>query len=190
MSVLNVLFFAFPQYADFEVAHTLFFLRKLGKAQITTFSVDGKPVESVAGLTTIANASAKEMDVRKFDLVLLPGGDGVQEVLDNSTLQDLLKQAYSLHIPIASICASATFLSKAGLLEGKEFTCQPGTFEHFRELFEGAHYIGSEVEIGKGFITAKGTAFPQFTLEVCKLAGLIKDSKHAESILTFCKGSA
>lgn len=32
--MVKVLFFAYDQYADFEIAHTLFFLRKLGKAEI------------------------------------------------------------------------------------------------------------------------------------------------------------
>ncbi len=187
---MKVLFFAFPQYADFEVAHTLFFLRKLGKAQITTITVDGKQVESVGGLHTLAHLAIEHVIINEYDLVLLPGGDGVDEVLASPSLLGLLQKAATLQIPIASICASSTFLAKAGLLHGKEFTCLPGTFAQYKKLFEGAHYTEREIEINNGFITAKGTAFPLFTLETCKLVGLVKDEKQADSILAFCRGTA
>jgi putative intracellular protease/amidase len=46
---MKILFIAYPQYADFEIAHTLFFLRKAGKVTIVTATVNRKPVESLGG---------------------------------------------------------------------------------------------------------------------------------------------
>lgn len=36
--MVKVLFFAYAEFADFEIAHTIFLLKKLGKAEITTAS--------------------------------------------------------------------------------------------------------------------------------------------------------
>jgi len=73
----KILFFAYSQYADFEVAHALFLLKKLGKYEITTVSIDGKPVESTGGLWTQAERSLSDIKVTDYELILISSGDGV-----------------------------------------------------------------------------------------------------------------
>lgn len=185
----KILFFAYPQYADFEIAHTLFFLKKVGKAQVTTVTVDGKPIESLGGLHVQPQLSIPEVNVMDYDLVLISGGDGVQEVINESSIHVILQEAIKVGVPIASICASATLLGKAGLLKGNKFTCTPGTYEHYKEVFEGAEYTGGRIEVGEGFITAKGTAFPEFTVEVGNLLNIWKDQAKADHAFDFSKGN-
>ncbi|HWO74470.1 MAG TPA: DJ-1/PfpI family protein [Bacillus sp. (in: firmicutes)] len=187
--MIKVLFFAFPQYADFEVAHPLFFLRKVAKADVTTVTVDGKPVETVGGLTVMPQFSLSAIDVTDYDLVLLPGGDGIEKVLNESSLQEVLQAAYQNEIPIASICASAAFLAKAGLIKGTKFTCTSATYEQFNDLFSEGKYAATSVEMGNRFITAKGTAFPEFTIAMGHMLGMWRDEKQADFAYQFCKGN-
>ena len=77
----KILFFAYPQYADFEIAHALFLLRKIGKYTVTTVSVDGEDVESVGGLWTKAEGALSDINVSDFSLILIPGGDGVPDII-------------------------------------------------------------------------------------------------------------
>ncbi|MGG0278034.1 DJ-1/PfpI family protein [Bacillus rhizoplanae] len=179
---------AYPNYADFEIAHTLFFLRKKGKARITTATIDGNFVISLGGLQTQADAGLAEIDVKKYDLVLISGGDGIDEVMNEETIHTLLQEAASLHIPIASICASAVLLGRAGLLAGKKFTCLLNTHATFQEVFIGSKYTGTNIEIQEGLITAKGTAFAEFTVAVGGMLGLWKNNEESSNVLRFCKG--
>ncbi|MGE8207788.1 DJ-1/PfpI family protein [Heyndrickxia sp. NPDC080065] len=185
----NILFIAYPQYADFEIAHTLFFIRKSGRFKVTTVTVDGKPVESLAGLITMPQAGLSETDVEKYDLILISGGDGVHTIIDDASLSSFLQKASSKQIPIAAICASATLLGKAGLLKGEKFTCTENTYKHFNHVFEGAIYTGTNIEVGTNIITAKGTAFAEFTVAVGNLLGIWKDNKQSDWAFQFCKGN-
>lgn len=188
--MVKVLFFAYDQYADFEIAHTLFFLRKLGKAEITTASVNGKPVESLGGLITNADISLDKVNLEEYDLLLLPGGDSIPELIDFDIIAVILNNAISLEIPIASICGSAVLLAKSGITKNKKVTCNKGTFDQNSKLFQECIYTGTDIEVETGFITAKGTAFPEFTVETCKQVGLLKDKDQAKSVLRFCRGQS
>ena len=184
----KVLFLVYPQYADFEIAHALFLLRKVGEAKITTVSVDGKPVESIGGLWTQTEASLPEIRVDEFDLILISGGDGVREILDEGIVSNMLMSAFNSNIPIASICASAILLAKAGILNGRKFTCLQNTYENHKSLFERSIYTGTDIEVENTVITAKGTAFAEFAVAVCQLMGLLNEKEKLDSTLKFCKG--
>ncbi|WP_042149382.1 DJ-1/PfpI family protein [Paucisalibacillus sp. EB02] len=186
--MINVLFLAYPMYADFEIGHTLYFLRKLGKAKVTTATVDGEPVESLGGIVTQAQLAISKVDSQDYDLLLISGGDGVAQVLDNVQLQEFLKEYNNLKKPIAAICASSTLLGKAGLLVSSKFTCAPNTFEMFSNVFSDAEYTGNRLEVVDNIITAKGTAFPEFTIAVIDQLRLWKNNEQREGALNFCKG--
>ncbi|WP_249870602.1 DJ-1/PfpI family protein [Oceanobacillus saliphilus] len=109
--------------------------------------------------------------------------------MDNETSAAFLKEAYSMGIPIASMCASATLLGEAGILQGHKFTCLPHTYEHNKDKFIGAVYTGEKVETGNNIITAKGSAFPEFTIAVGDLLGMWRNEQQAEKALQFCKGN-
>lgn len=185
---MKILFFAYPMYADFEIAHALFFLRKVGKAHVTTCTFDGNPVESIAGLITMPQLGLEKAKVEDYDLILLPGGDGVSEIMNQTSIHSMLHAASSAGIPIASICASAALLGKAGLLDGKKFTCTQATYDHFNDVFINGEYTGSNIEVSPKMITAQGTAFAEFTVEAGKMIGMWRDDEQADKALRYCKG--
>jgi protein deglycase len=184
----KILFFVYPQYADFEIAHALFLLKKIGKYAVTTVSIDGEDVESVGGLWTTVESTLADTNIMDFSLILIPGGDGVPEILKEEIITAKLVEAYNLGIPIASICGSAVLLGKAGILEGREFTCNQGTFENNKLFFSNSNYSGKDIEVGHQIITAKGTAFAEFAVSIGKMLDLFKDKSQHDSLLKFCKG--
>lgn len=115
----KVLLILYPQYADFQIAHTLFLLKKVGKINIVTASITGNSVESIGGLMTNVDCPLREISINEFDLIMLPGGDGVTEVIDEPSICNIIQQAYQLNIPIASICGAAALLGRAGILKEK-----------------------------------------------------------------------
>jgi putative intracellular protease/amidase len=184
----KVLLFAYPLYADFEIAHTLFYLRKVAKANIITATINGESVESLGGLITEAQTSLSDVDITEFDLVLISGGDGISEVIEDESISRILNKAIDTNVLIASICASAALLGKAGILREKEFTCLPNTYESFKTIFEGAKFTNKSIQKDKGYITAKGTAFAEFTVAVGEELSIWRDQDHANHALKFCKG--
>ncbi|MBN6889497.1 DJ-1/PfpI family protein [Cytobacillus horneckiae] len=186
--MMRVLFLAYPEFADFEIGHVLFLLRKIGKAEIVTSTVTGEAVTSLGGLKVMADCSVAEVDVTQFNLILVSGGDGIAEVLENETVSALLQSAVNHSILIASICASALLLGKAGVLHGGSFTCLTHTYEKNIELFAGANYTGEDIAVWHHVITAKGTAFAEFAVETCNQLGMFQTNEQYEARLKFCKG--
>ncbi|MFF2754388.1 hypothetical protein ACFVR1_11665 [Psychrobacillus sp. NPDC058041] len=60
----------------------------------------------------------------------------------------------------------------------------------YSQVFNECIYTGTDIEVETGFITAKGIAFPEFTVETSRQVGLIKDKDQAESVLRFCRGQS
>ena len=59
-----------------------------------------------------------------YDLVVLPGGmPGSTNLRDNETLIASLQEAAKAGKYVAAICAAPIVLERAGLLEGRKFTC-------------------------------------------------------------------
>ncbi|MEK4198795.1 DJ-1/PfpI family protein [Cytobacillus sp. FSL K6-0265] len=184
MKSLVILFHA---YADFEISHSLFLLRKVAKMEIVTASVDGLPVTSIGGLKTTIDVSLENLNIKDYQLILIPGGDGIDnELLNNKWLIQQIQSAFQSRIPIASICASALMLGKAGILSGERFTCLPHTYNKYQSLFESSDYTGQPIEVNNRIITAKGTAFAAFAIAALKLTGVDLTDQEWEKWRQFC----
>jgi len=68
-------------------------------------------------------------------------------------------------------------LGKAGILKGRKFTCLQRTYENNKALFSNSLYTGTNIEVDKDLITAKGTAFAEFAVSVCQLLDIFKDKE-------------
>lgn len=184
---MKALVILFHVYADFEISHSLFLLRKVAKMEIVTASVDGLPVTSIGGLKTTIDVSLENLNIKDYQLILIPGGDGIDnELLNNKWLIQQIQSAFQSRIPIASICASALMLGKAGILSGERFTCLPHTYNKYQSLFESSDYTGQPIEVNNRIITAKGTAFAAFAIAALKLTGVDLTDQEWEKWRQFC----
>ena len=88
-----------------------------------------------------------------YDLVVLPGGmPGSTNLRDNQTLIASLQEAAKAGKYVAAICAAPIVLERAGLLEGRKFTCFPGVEE---QIASGEHQTDLVVVDGN-IITSRG----------------------------------
>ena len=94
-----------------------------------------------------------------YDLVVLPGGmPGSTNLRDNETLidnQDLiasLQEAAKAGKYVVAICAAPIVLERAGLLEGRKFTCFPGVED---QIASGEHQTDLVVVDGN-IVTSRG----------------------------------
>ena len=70
-------------------------------------------------------ATFEEVDVRSYDILVIPGGRAPEYLSINDAVVNLVKAFAALDRPIASICHGQLILASAGLLKGKKCTAYP-----------------------------------------------------------------
>ena len=131
-----------------------FDLMKRAGIEVKTVGIGGKTVESAHGLSVTAEISESEVDLKKAEAFVFPGGwPGAKNLKNSETVNNAITFALHNDIIIGAICASPGYvLSGTGALSGKKYTCFPGF-----EVSEG-EYTAGKVEIDGKLITACGPA--------------------------------
>ena len=109
---------------------------------------------------------AEETGYEDLDGIVLPGGmPGTMHLLENETVNAVIRKFAGEGKLVAAICAAPSVLGAAGLLEGKHATCHPG----FEEKLTGATTSEDEVVVDGNIITSRGmgTAIP-FAFEIVR----------------------
>ncbi|GAB5470345.1 MAG: DJ-1/PfpI family protein [Rhodospirillales bacterium] len=87
---------------------------------ITLIAQTGGPVASRAGPISLAERSLDEAGA--FDILLVPGGPGTRQEVDNKILIDWIARAAKETEIVASVCTGAALLARSGLLDGRRAT--------------------------------------------------------------------
>lgn len=97
----------------------------LRRAAIDVTVASVEPQATVTGrnqITFAADTDLSQVDASSFDLVLLPGGPGVLELLENSAVRDALLAQNHAAKALAALCAAPKVLAVHGILAGKKAT--------------------------------------------------------------------
>ncbi len=157
-------------FEEIEAVAPIDVLRRAGVTVLSLSISREKKVKGAQGIEIIADDILENHLNEAPDIIITPGGLPGSEHLKNSELvQMLLKRQYSENRYIASICASPIALERAGIVDGKKFTCYPG-FE--KQVTSGIH-TGERVEVDGNIITSKGPGVAlEFSLKIVEvLAG-------------------
>lgn len=100
-------------------------------------------------------------DFQSYDLLLVPGGPGTWDQIDNPIFINWLQQAAPKSELVMSVCTGAAFLAKAGLLDGRSATTNKLNFDwvaqhgpntdwkgRARWVQDGAYFTSSGVTAG------------------------------------------
>ena len=142
------------------------FTAKAGGGAVEVTISGKKEVTSSHGVTFLADALAEEPGYEALDGIVLPGGmPGTMHLLENETVNAVIRKFAEEGKMVAAICAAPSVLGAAGLLEGKHATCHPG----FEEKLTGATTSEDEVVVDGNIITSRGmgTAIP-FAFEIVR----------------------
>lgn len=184
----KTLVLSYPGCIMFEVMLACELLSKAYPVEVAT--PDGHDHSGTTGMIFRAQKSFTEINVHDYKCVLIPGGD-TYEVMDNTTLDEILHLAYAQNIPVGAICAGPLILAKAGILRNKSFT--HGFGEHHKEFlapyWQGAQYLDQPVVICETLVTAKPEAHVDFGVAIAQLARAIKDDDTANYYRNYYKGN-
>ncbi len=117
---LNVVFVLYPNLTQLDFTGPLQVLSRLPGANVHLAAKTLEPVSTDAVLTippTITFA-----DCPPADVLCIPGGFGVDNAINDTTLMDFVKREGARAKYVTSVCTGAFVLGAAGLLEGKRAT--------------------------------------------------------------------
>ena len=122
--------------------------------EIEMISVSGE--KTVTGSHKIAfqtDVSKADADFASYDGIVLPGGmPGTTHLMEDDTVNRVIKEFATSGKLVAAICAAPSVLGNAGLLEGKKATCYPGV----ESKLTGADFVTDPVAKDGNIITSRG----------------------------------
>ncbi|MHA2386867.1 MAG: DJ-1/PfpI family protein [Candidatus Thorarchaeota archaeon] len=173
-------------FVQFEIILSLLLLKD--KSEIHTFSVDERVVSSHERIKAKADLLLEDVDPDNVDLLIIPGGEpGIYK--ERKDINTLLQDIHLRGKPIAAICGGPEFLANAGILKDKRIT-HGHDEEYALKVFTDCALVDEDVVIDGNIITARGQAFAEFAVEICRQLDLFESEKEAEETLRWFKNMA
>ncbi|PSW20152.1 DJ-1/PfpI family protein [Photobacterium sanctipauli] len=88
--------------------------------RIVTVSEHGRPVASQQGNKLSADDSLYTLE--DFDVLIVPGGDGIKKAVESDNLVNWIKKQYQPSRYICAFCTGAALLAEAGILRHRSAT--------------------------------------------------------------------
>lgn len=154
----SVLVFLAAGFEEVEALTVVDYLRRAG-AQVLMVSVSGEEtVTGSHGISVQTGALITAVDADTADALVLPGGmPGSKNLAASPELDAILRRFDNQGKLICAICAApAVVLGSKGLLDGKTFTCYPGTESGVRCGEGFARWSPEKVVVCGGVITSRG----------------------------------
>ncbi len=157
-------------------AVTIIDLLRRADVQVTTASLDGKPIVASRGTKLLADTMLDQVIDEEFDMVVLPGGlPGADNLNKDERIHKILKNAVDKDHYIAAICAAPIVLASAGLLNNRKAPAYPGVLEALEN--DAMEITASAVQIDGKILTSRGPGTAMdFTLEIINC--LLSDEKR------------
>ena len=139
---------------------------------IDFIAAENREYRSEEGLRILPTKTTAEAEITDYDCVILPGTINPLPALFDEKLIEFLSAGAGSNIVFAAISSSPILLSKAGILNGKQFTA--GYFMQMADVFQ---FIETENFIHRGIvedgnvITGIGMFFREFAEAVIKMFG-------------------
>lgn len=153
-------------FEEIETITPVDLLRRAG-AEVVLASL-GEGIHLTGAWNTVIHADAKLEDALAsgpFDLLMIPGGPGVQALRADGRAADVAKRFALENKPVAAICAAPGVLFDAGLLEGRLYTSHHSTHgELMHSLAEQRVVQDGGIITSRGAGTAMDFGFALVTL--------------------------
>jgi len=142
----------FPELDQADFTGPFEVLSRIPNSTFHTLAKSKQPVRDAKGLLL---APEKVLaDSPKLDLLLVPGGAGVNAVMEDETVLKFVREQAAGARLIFSVCTGALLLGAAGLLTGRRATTHWAS-HHLLKYF-GAIPVNDRVVIDGNLVTAAG----------------------------------
>ncbi|MBL8768146.1 MAG: DJ-1/PfpI family protein [Planctomycetes bacterium] len=173
-----------PGCEEMEVVIVVDVLRRAG-ADVVLAGLEPGPTEASRGVRIVADRALDEVEIARFDAVVLPGGGpGTARLRADARVRRVVTEFAAAGKLVAAVCAAPTVLLDAGILAGKRVTAHPSVHA---ELARAGVRVDSaqRVVVDGALITsqAPGTCFEFAFALVSALFGASKVAELNAGIL-------
>ena len=156
-------FLLFPRLTQLDLTGPYEILSRMSDTESHLVAKTLAPVRADRGLQLVPTTTLDACP--PLDLVCVPGGVGVNDVMTDRDMLDFLRRMAAGARYVTSVCTGSLALAAAGLLRGRRAACHWLARESLRRL--GAEPSAERVVIDGKFITGGGvTAGIDFALAV------------------------
>jgi transcriptional regulator GlxA family with amidase domain len=157
---LGVLLFDDVEILDFAGPCEVFSSAKIGEEacfEVVTFGMNEFPTFVRGGVEVISNLTI--LSHIPLDVVIIPGGDGVQDALGNHDLRQWLTYHKEQGARLASVCTGAFVLAEMGYLNGIQATTHHDDLEALRINYPEIHVVSNVRFVDQGqILTSAGVS--------------------------------
>jgi len=151
----TVLFLLANGFEELEFVAPYDILHRGGVAVKTASINDKEEVAGAHGLTVLADGLLQQTEGLPFDMLILPGGGlGTENLLESSSVKNLLIKSYETGKQIAAICAAPKVLASAGILANHCATSYPSVRADVEPHCK--KYLDVPVVLSKNITTSRG----------------------------------
>lgn len=176
MTPLSVAFLLFPNVTQLDLTGPAQVLSRLGNTKLDLVWKSLDPVMTDAGFAI--QPTATFADVEQADILCVPGGIGVTEVMMDEAAMSWVRKVGSKAQWVTSVCTGSLILGAAGLLNGYKATSHWAWHEHLA-LF-GAEPVKARTVFDRNRVTGGGvTAGIDFAFA---LMAAIRGEEHARTV--------
>jgi len=167
----KVVLLAENNYQELELWVPYYRLKEEGAEVVVVGTGSSRTYTSKLGYPVDVNKEAKEIDMSKYDGVVIPGGYAPDLMRRYPEMVRIVKEAHQKGKVVAAICHAGWMLASAGIVKGKKVT---GFMAIKDDLINaGANYVDEEVVTDGNLITSrKPDDLPAFCREI--IAALAK----------------
>ena len=158
-------------FEELEAVAPLDLLRRAGLEVVSASAQEGLLVEGSHGIPIQADRLLDECLDQAWDLVILPGGPGVEGLRKDGRILGLVRRSHGEGVPLAAICAAPLVLADAGVAASHTVTSFPAARAGVEP--KAAAYSEERVVVDGKVITSRGAGTAEeFSLAIIEyLAG-------------------
>lgn len=140
IKTIGILIFDDVEELDFVGPYEVFTMineisESLGKApfvDVMLISETGQDITGRKGMRVGAHIAMN--DVSELDVILIPGGQGSRDVIQNNAVLAWIKDRAARCEWVTSVCTGSFVLAKCGLTQGRKITTHWANFDEFKRL--------------------------------------------------------
>jgi len=142
----------FPRMTQLDMTGPYEVLARLPNSAVDLVARTRDPVTTDRGMQIVPTATYA--DCPPLDVVMVPGGPGQQELMEDKAALDFLRRQAASTQYITSVCTGSLVLGAAGLLKGKRATSHWAAVDHLALL--GAVPVREKVVVDGNIVTGAG----------------------------------
>ncbi|HTC72854.1 MAG TPA: DJ-1/PfpI family protein [Solirubrobacteraceae bacterium] len=152
---MNIAILLYDKFTALDAIGPYEVLSRLPDATVTFVAAEAGPVRTDNGMLTLLAERSLD-DMRKPDLLLVPGGPGEVAARAGGGAFDWLREADQTSTWTTSVCTGSLILAAAGLLDGRRATTHWLAVDELRRL--GAEPVDERVVFDGKLVTAAGVS--------------------------------